>query len=1019
MESGANSEAAAAAAGGEGGGSEEARAASAAEESLVERAKLLIARISAAQAKPNPKHLHALASMLEDQESRYVQESGVSSVNNNRASHTIGKLGSLVRDNDEFYELISSKFLSESRYSVAVRSASARVLLSCSSTSTFPHIFDDTVLDNIKTWVMEDTIKDSGNDCDWKREFGVNKPTDSEMLKTYACGLLAVSLAGGTQVVEDILTSGLSAKLMRYLRTRILGESNANQKDACFLVDNKHATPASSMRSREESRGRSRQVLDSSRLDGLRPVNEGLLGDLSAEKDCERDGSVRQAREGECWGDGGDKSEIADSAPNGVDMYEMVEENADLNPDGLHKKDLVDGRVKYGERHAAGKSSLDEDAEENLRDDSSRRRVNRSSRTRGKGRNNDIPLENERNLTSPPGLRLGGTNRGSRDRNQLKNDETGKFMDTKNLGDSTIVEDNDERFKECTIGSKDISEVVKEATCAAESEARAANAPAEAIKAAGDAAAELVKSAAFEALKSTNDEEAAVLAASRAASTVVDAAMATETSRNSIKINANLVDSKPVEFEIEEKQEEFFILDDEPLSRLREQYCIQCLEILGEYVEALGPVLHEKGVDVCLALLQRSLKDEGATDQLALLPEVLKLICALAAHRKFAAVFVDRGGVQKLLSVRRVLQTFFGLSSCLFTIGSLQGIMERVCALPSHIVYQVVELALQLLECPQDQARKNAAIFFSGAFVFRAILDSFDAQEGLQKMLNLLHGAASVRSGGNSGALGIHNGTLRNDRSPAEVLTASEKQIAYHTCVALRQYFRAHLLLLVDSLRPNKSNRSIARSTSSARAAYKPLDISNEAMDAVLHQIQRDRKLGAAFVRARWPVVDKFLASNGHITMLELCQAPPVERYLHDLAQYALGVLHIVTFVYYSRKKIVNATLSNDRVGMAVILDAANCSGYVDPEVIHPALNVLVNLVCPPPSISNKPTVPSQGQQSSLSLYSNATENKDRQSERNVSDRTVPLTIQNETREHNGDANLVERAAPVTTVFWE
>lgn len=63
-------------------------------------------------------------------------------------------------------------------------------------------------------------------------------------------------------------------------------------------------------------------------------------------------------------------------------------------------------------------------------------------------------------------------------------------------------------------------------------------------------------------------------------------------------------------------------------------------------------------------------------------------------------------------------------------------------------------------------------------------------------------------------------------------------------------------------------------------------------------------------------------------------QAPPVERYLHDLLQYALGVLHIVTLVNDSRKMIVNSTLSNNRVGIAVILDAANISGnYVDPEV--------------------------------------------------------------------------------------
>lgn len=54
---------------------------------------------------------------------------------------------------------------------------------------------------------------------------------------------------------------------------------------------------------------------------------------------------------------------------------------------------------------------------------------------------------------------------------------------------------------------------------------------------------------------------------------------------------------------------------------------------------------------------------------------------------------------------------------------------------------------------------------------------------------------------------------------------------------------------------------------------------------------------------------------------------------MHDLLQYALGVLHIVTLVPNSRKLIVNATLSTDRVGIAVILDAANGAGYVEPEV--------------------------------------------------------------------------------------
>ncbi|KAJ4962876.1 hypothetical protein NE237_022815 [Protea cynaroides] len=987
------------------------------DEILLSKAQNLIAKITSSQANPNPKVLHALASILETQESRFMEESGHSSVANVRASHSIGRLGNLVRENDDFYELISSKYFTETRFSTSIRAASARVLLSCSATWMYPHVFEDAVLENIKSWVLDDSARSFGDECYRRHDSGSETPTDSEMLRTYATGLLALCLAGRGQVVEDVLTSGLSAKLMRYLRTRVLGETSTSQKDASFLTENKNT-------SGKESRGRFRQVMDATQLDGPKSLDEALLDDQSGERDHDKSMSIRQAWGEEYWGDGGESlksREYADDLPEGVDVFEADEHAVEqLGEESRQNHDLHDGEEKFGERYNTGRSMRDEDVDENIRDDSSRRRTNRAwARIRGKGKVNEGAADNERSLTSPgSGIRLGGQSRGVRERNQVRNQESKRIPDAKKFsgridadGFVASTEDDDDRFQECEVGTRDISDLVKKAVRAAEAEARVANAPAEAIKAAGDAAAELVKSAALEEFKSTNNEEAAVSAASKAASTVIDAANATEVSRSSSNLDEDSICSKATEPEKEEELEGSFILDNDSLAQLREKYCIQCLERLGEYVEVLGPVLHEKGVDVCLSLLQRSSKKRETANVMILLPDVLKLICALAAHRKFAALFVDRGGMQKLLAIPRVAQTFFGLSSCLFTIGSLQGIMERVCALPPDIVNQVVELALQLLECPQDQARKNAAIFFAAAFVFRAIVDSFDAHDGLQKFLNLLHGAASVRSGGNSGTLGMSNlGPLRTDRSPVEVLTASEKQIAYHTCVALRQYFRAHLLLLVDSLRPNK-NRSTARHIPSARAAYKPLDVSNEAMDVVLLQIQRDRKLGPAFVRTRCPAVDKFLASGGHIIMLELCQAPTVERYLHDLAQYALGVLHIITSVPYSRKVIVNATLSNDRVGMAVILDAANGAGFVDPEVIQPALNVLVNLVCPPPSICNKPPVLPQGQPSVSVQTSNGSsvENRERHAERNVLDRNVSLPVQNESRERNGESAVVER----------
>ncbi|KAF3943041.1 hypothetical protein CMV_030361 [Castanea mollissima] len=958
------------------------------DDELIAKAQKLMEKITSSPENPSSSALHALASLLETQESRYMEENG-HFPNSIRASHNIGRLGSLVRENDDFFELISSKFLSEARYPPSIQAAASRLLLSCSLTWIYPHVFEEAVLENIKNWVIDDASRIPSVD---------HKCPDYEMLKTYSTGLLAVSLAGGTQVVEDVLTSGLSAKLMRYLRVRVLGETNTSQKDANHLTENKTASAATNIRGRDEGRGRVRQVLETTYLDDLRGAEERSIDDQCVERDQDRS-IVWQGRGEECWVNDGEP-------PNALDEeFDNYEADAD-GEDRWHSRDLRDGKNKFG------------DLDENTRDDSLRRRTNRGLRSRSKGRVNEGALENEHLLTSPgSGSRLGqgrSTMRSFSRHLDIKKVPDARKPYGRITSDAVPVEreDNDDCFQECRIGSKDISDLVKKAVRAAEAEARAANAPAEAIKAAGDAAAEVVKSAASEEFKATNNEEAAVLAASRAASTVVDAGNALEVSRSSITVKDDTMIQGGPEAETNEDVEEYFIPDSESLAQSREKYCIQCLEILGEYVEVLGPVLHEKGVDVCLALLQRSSKHKEAS-KIAILLDVMKLICALAAHRKFAALFVDRGGMQKLLAVPRVAQTFLGLSSCLFSIGSLQGIMERVCALPSDIVHQVVELAIQLLECSQDQARKNAALFFAAAFVFRAVLDAFDAQDGLQKLLILLNDAASVRSGVNTGALGLSSsGSFRNDRSSAEVLTSSEKQIAYHTCVALRQYFRAHLLLLVESIRPNKSNRIAARNISSVRAAYKPLDISNEALDAVLLQLQKDRKLGPAFVRTRWPAVEKFLSSNGHITLLELCQAPPVERYLHDLLQYALGVLHIVTLVPNTRKMIVSATLSNNRVGIAVILDAANsASSYVDPEIIQPALNVLVNLVCPPPSISNKPPLLAQGQHSVSAQTSigPAIETRDRNTERNISDRAVNSSSQSDQRDRNGESSVVDR----------
>lgn len=80
-------------------------------------------------------------------------------------------------------------------------------------------------------------------------------------------------------------------------------------------------------------------------------------------------------------------------------------------------------------------------------------------------------------------------------------------------------------------------------------------------------------------------------------------------------------------------------------------------------------------------------------------------------------------------------------------------------------------------------------------------------------------------------------------------------------------------------------------------------------------------------------------------------------------------------------------------------------------QIIQPALNVLVNLVCPPPAISNKPLILAQGPHSvsAPTSYGPGMENRDRNTERNVSDRAFNMSSQSDPRERNGESSVVDR----------
>lgn len=62
----------------------------------------------------------------------------------------------------------------------------------------------------------------------------------------------------------------------------------------------------------------------------------------------------------------------------------------------------------------------------------------------------------------------------------------------------------------------------------------------------------------------------------------------------------------------------------------------------------------------------------------------------------------------------------------------------KVCMLPHSILADVVGYTLWLLECSHASGCCHATMFFSISFSFRAVLELFDRQDGLRRLVNLV-----------------------------------------------------------------------------------------------------------------------------------------------------------------------------------------------------------------------------------------------------------------------------------------
>nr|XP_046241098.1 LOW QUALITY PROTEIN: DDB1- and CUL4-associated factor 1-like [Scatophagus argus] len=373
-----------------------------------------------------------------------------------------------------------------------------------------------------------------------------------------------------------------------------------------------------------------------------------------------------------------------------------------------------------------------------------------------------------------------------------------------------------------------------------------------------------------------------------------------------------------------------------PLSSAMEQRLIlQYLTPLGDYQELLA---------VFMQLDTRSLLmnyiDLRQTENVQLTFDALLYLASLLLHKKFAAEFIAHGGVQKLLEIPRPSMAATGVSLCLYYLAYNQDAMERVCTLPDGVLSDTVSYALWLLESSHASGICHATMFFSISFSFRAVLQLFDHQDGLRRLVNLVS------------TLEILNTEVEASRMSDDQVFSS-RQTAKHTCMALRRYFEAHLGVKAEQVKQSLHS-SDGGAVVPTQPFYKAYAYTRE---QVIEMMEFLIECGPP--QLHWEPVEVFYKLSCVPLMLQLISTACDWRTYYgrsDTVRYALDILAIlmvvpkVQLVLADTVEVLDETRSPvTTVGMSIILGVAEGEVFVnDAEIQKSALQVMINCVCAP-----------------------------------------------------------------------
>ena len=132
-------------------------------------------------------------------------------------------------------------------------------------------------------------------------------------------------------------------------------------------------------------------------------------------------------------------------------------------------------------------------------------------------------------------------------------------------------------------------------------------------------------------------------------------------------------------------------------------------------------------------------------------------------------------------------------------------------------------------------------MFFGLVFKFRAILDRFDRQDGLRKLVNVMSTMSILQD-------------LMEDDAPEDPNESMMWQTVKHVCLTVKNYFEAHLAIRANA----QSYQRVQSSSHTATPCYKPLNVSSESIDSNIESLLENLPL-----RARWEPVENFLKLKG------------------------------------------------------------------------------------------------------------------------------------------------------------